>query len=28
LRRATGRVLAWIERRHPRWMGLSSTMHR
>jgi hypothetical protein len=22
LRRATGRVLAWIERRHPRWMGL------
>ncbi len=22
LRRATGRVLAWIERRHPNWMGL------
>lgn len=22
LRRATGRVLAWIERRHPSWMGL------
>jgi hypothetical protein len=22
LRRATGRALAWIERRHPRWMGL------
>ncbi len=22
LRRATGRVLAWIERRHPKWMGL------
>jgi hypothetical protein len=22
LRRATGRVLAWIERRHSRWMGL------
>ena len=22
LRRGTGRVLAWIERRHPRWMGL------
>lgn len=22
LRRATGRVLAWIERRHPGWMGL------
>jgi hypothetical protein len=22
LRRATGKVLAWIERRHPRWMGL------
>jgi hypothetical protein len=25
LRRATGRVLAWIERRHPSWMGLSSS---
>ena len=22
LRRGTGRVLAWIERRHPHWMGL------
>jgi len=22
LRRITGRVLAWIEHRHPRWMGL------
>jgi hypothetical protein len=22
LRRATGHVLAWIERRHPGWMGL------
>ena len=21
LRRATGRVLAWIERRHPHWLG-------
>jgi len=24
LRRATDRILAWIERRHPRWMGLPS----
>ncbi len=24
LRRVTGRVLAWIERRHPGWMGLPS----
>ena len=23
LRRATGRVLAWIERRHPHWLGLA-----
>jgi hypothetical protein len=22
LRRASGRVLAWIERRHPKWLGL------
>jgi hypothetical protein len=22
LRRATGRILAWIERRHPHWLGL------
>jgi hypothetical protein len=25
LRRAVGRVLAWIERRHPSWMGLPPT---
>jgi hypothetical protein len=25
LRRFTGRVLAWIERRHPHWLGLSTT---
>ena len=27
LRRATGRVLAWIEQRRPHWMGLSHASH-
>ena len=27
VRRATGRVLAWIERRRPHWMGLSQASH-
>jgi hypothetical protein len=28
VRRATGRVLAWIERRRPHWMGLPQASHR
>ena len=26
LRHATGRILAWIERRHPHWLGLARTV--
>jgi hypothetical protein len=28
LRHATGRFLAWIERRRPHWMGLAPTSQR
>jgi hypothetical protein len=28
LRRATDRILAWIERRQPHWMGLPQASHR